>query len=320
MTRALIACRQMQECFERFAPRLQALGVECVLPTVVQQLDEPELLEIISGFDGMIAGDDRLTGAVLARATRLKVISKWGIGTDAIDLEAAARLGIQVTNTPAVFGDDVADVAAGYLVLLARRLHLIDRSVREGGWLKYRGIRLSERTLGVYGLGSIGRAIARRGRGFGMRVIGYDIAPTAARLAADAGVETVSRPQDLFAAADFLVLCAPATPETDHLICAESLALIRDGSFLVNVSRGSLVDEQALADALAAGRLAGAALDVFESEPLPATSRLRAFDGCVFGSHNASNTEQGVLRASEQAVQNLIDGLAGAGGGGGRPA
>jgi D-3-phosphoglycerate dehydrogenase / 2-oxoglutarate reductase len=320
MTRALIACRQMQDCFDRFAPRLQALGIECVLPTVVQQLDEPELLTMIGEFDGMIAGDDQLTGAVLARATRLKIISKWGIGTDAIDLEAAARLGIRVTNTPAVFGDDVADVAAGYLVLLARRLHLIDRSVREGGWLKHRGIRLAERTLGIYGLGSIGRAVARRGAGFGMHVIGYDIAPASATVAAEAGIETVARAQDLFAGSDFLVLCAPATPETDHLVRAESLALMREGSFLINVSRGSLVDEEALADALQAGRLAGAALDVFESEPLPAASRLRAFDGCVFGSHNASNTEQGVLRASEQAVQNLIDGLADAADGGGTAA
>jgi D-3-phosphoglycerate dehydrogenase len=317
MTRALIACRQMQDCFERFAPSLEALGIECVLPTVVQQLDEPELLAMIGEFDGMIAGDDHLTGAVLARATRLKIVSKWGIGTDAIDLEAAARLGIRITNTPAVFGDDVADVAAGYLVLLARRLHLIDRSVRDGGWLKYRGIRLAERTLGIYGLGSIGRAVARRGQGFGMRVIGYDIAPASATLAADAGFETVARPQELFAGSDFLVLCAPATPETDRVVRADSLALMRDGSFLVNVSRGSLVDEAALADALQAGRLAGAALDVFESEPLPAASRLRAFDGCVFGSHNASNTEQGVLRASELAVQNLIDGLSDATDGGG---
>jgi D-3-phosphoglycerate dehydrogenase len=317
MTRALIACRQMQDCFEQFAPRLDALGIECVLPTVVQQLEEPELLAMIGEFDGMIAGDDHLTRAVLERATRLKIVSKWGIGTGSIDLEAAARLGIRITNTPAVFGDDVADVAAGYLVLLARRLHLIDRSVRDGGWLKHRGIRLAEQTLGIYGLGSIGRTVARRGQGFGMRVIGYDIAPASATVAADAGIQTVARPEDLFRASDFLVLCAPATPDTDHVVRADSLALMRDGSFLVNVSRGSLVDEAALADALQAGRLAGAALDVFESEPLPAASRLRGLEGCVFGSHNASNTEQGVLRASELAVQNLIDGLADAADGGG---
>jgi D-3-phosphoglycerate dehydrogenase / 2-oxoglutarate reductase len=317
MTRALIACRQMQDCFERFAPRLESLGIECVLPTVVQQLEEPELLTMIGEFEGMIAGDDHLTGAVLARATRLKIVSKWGIGTDSIDLAAAERLGIKVMNTPAVFGDDVADVAAGYLVLVARRLHLIDRSVRDGGWLKHRGIRLADRTLGIYGLGSIGRTVARRGQGFGMRVVGYDIAAGSATLAADAGIETVARPEQLFAESDFLVLCAPATPETDHVVCADSLAQMRAGSFLINVSRGSLVDEAALADALEAGRLAGAALDVFESEPLPKASRLRALDGCIFGSHNASNTEQGVLRASELAVQNLIDGLSDATDGGG---
>lgn len=307
--RALISCRQMQDCFERFEPRLRELGIEPVLPEVVQQLTEGELQPIIGGFDGMIAGDDHLTAAVLRSAPRLRIISKWGIGTDAIDLEAAAELGIRVTNTPAVFADDVADVAAGYLVLLARRLHLIDRSVRDGGWLKYRGTALAGRTLAIYGLGSIGRAVGRRGHGFGMRVIGYDVADASLALAADAGIEPAAGVDELFAAADFLVLCAPATPATSHVVNARSLALLPAGAFVVNVSRGALVDERALADALAQGRLAGAALDVYETEPLPADSPLRAFASCVFGSHNGSNTEQGVLRASELAIQNLIDGL-----------
>lgn len=309
--RALITCRQMQDCFDRFEPRLRALGIESVLPEVVQNLGERELLPIIGGFDGMIAGDDRLTAAVLRSAPRLRIISKWGIGTDAIDLEAAAELGIRVTNTPAVFADDVADVAAGYLVLLARRLHLIDRSVRDGGWLKYRGTALAGRTLAIYGLGSIGRAVGRRGHGFGMRVIGHDVAPPALALAADAGIELVASVDELFGAAEFLVLCAPATPDTRHIVNRRTLALMPAGAFLVNVARGALVDEAALAQALAGGRLAGAALDVFEEEPLPAGSPLRHFESCVFGSHNGSNTEQGVLRASELAVENLIEGLSG---------
>ncbi len=307
--RALIACRQMQDCFAHFRPRFDELEIECVLPVVLQQMTEEELLPIIGDFDGMIAGDDHLTGRVLSQAGRLRIISKWGIGTDAIDLAAAERLGIRVTNTPAVFGDDVADVAAGYLVLLARRLHLIDASVKSGGWLKHRGTALSAKTLGIYGLGSIGRAVARRGHGFGMRVIGFDVAPPSLKLAEEEAIETVAEADDLFRASDFLVLCAPATPQTHHVVNGSTLSLMPPGSFLINVSRGSLVDEGALADALATESLSGAALDVFETEPLPTDSPLRAFAGCIFGSHNASNTEQGVLRASERAVDNLLEGL-----------
>ena len=307
--RALIACRQMQGCFEQFAPRFDALGVAYELPVVLQQMSEDDLLPVIGGFDGMIAGDDFLTEPVLQQAHRLKIISKWGIGTDSIDLQAAARLDIRVTNTPAVFGDDVADVAAGYLVMLARRLHLIDRSVKDGQWLKHRGIALSSASLGVFGLGSIGRAVARRGDGFGMRVLGYDVGAESCRLAAEQGVLVTPSLEELFAQSDFLVLCAPATPDTRHIVDATTLGLMRSGSFLVNVSRGSLVDESAVADALDAGRLAGAALDVFETEPLPLDSRLRSFEVVIFGSHNGSNTEQGVLRASEKAVENLLQGL-----------
>jgi D-3-phosphoglycerate dehydrogenase len=307
--RALIACRQMQECFDAYRPRFDELSIDCVLPTVLQHMTEADLMPVIGEFDGMIAGDDHLTCRVLERAERMRIISKWGIGTDGIDLGAAKRLGIEVTNTPAVFGDDVADVAAGYLVMLARQLHVIDRSVREGGWHKHRGVTLSAKTLGVYGLGNIGRAVAKRGRGFGMRVIGFDISPTSAGLAAEHGVELIAAPEVLFRSADFLVLCAPATPETRRIIDDRALRLMPDGSHLINVSRGALVDEAALAGALESGRLAGAALDVFEHEPLPADSRLRGIDGCIFGSHNASNTDQGVTRASERAVENLIRGL-----------
>lgn len=310
MTRALIACLQMQGCFEVFRPRLEALGIESVLPPVLQQqMTESDLVPIIGGFDGMIAGDDHLTARVLAEAGRLRIISKWGIGTDGIDLTAADRLGIRVTNTPAVFGDDVADVAAGYLVMLARRLHTIDASVKAGGWLKYRGTALSATTLGIFGLGSIGRAVAQRGMGFGMRVVGYDMSQRSAELAAQQGVQTVADVNDLFRAVDFLVLCAPATPQTRHVVCRETLGVMRERSYVVNVSRGSLVDEEALADALESGQIAAAALDVFEEEPLPLQSRLRGFEQCIFGSHNGSNTEQGVLRASEMAVENLIQGL-----------
>ena len=306
--RVLITCRQMQNCIESFQDRFAARDIALDLPEVMQQPTEEELIAIIGDYDGMIAGDDPLNARVLAHAKRMRVISKWGVGVDGIDLEAATTQGIAVTNTPDVFGDDVADVAAGYLVMLARQLHRIDASVRDGGWLKHEGVALARKTLGVVGFGSIGQALARRGHAFGMTVIAHDIALAVRDVALSEGVELVSR-EDVFIRSDFLVLCVPLTPETTQLVNAATLRLMRQGSFLVNVARGGLVDESALAAALDSGHLAAVALDVFEEEPLPPDSPLRAFPHCVFGSHNGSNTIEGVLRASERAVENLLAGL-----------
>jgi D-3-phosphoglycerate dehydrogenase len=238
----------------------------------------------------------------------MRIISKWGVGVDGIDLESARALGIIVTNTPGVFGDDVADVAAGYLVMLARQLHRIHESVRSGEWWKYEGRVLAGATLGIAGFGSIGRSVARRGWGFGMNIIAHDADAKAFDFEHTGDVEAVSR-DELFRRSDFLVLCTPLSESTHHMVDGRSLALMRDGSFLVNVARGQLVDETALVDALESGQIAAAALDVFEEEPLPAHSPLRNFPQCVFGSHNASNTAEGVVRASALAVDNLLAGF-----------
>jgi D-3-phosphoglycerate dehydrogenase / 2-oxoglutarate reductase len=304
----LVTCRQMQSCIDEFRGRFERHGVSLVLPAVVQQLSESELSAMIGDFDAIIAGDDPITANVLERATRLKIVSKWGIGTDGIDLAAAKRLGIAVVNTPAVFGDEVADVAMGYVILLARQLHRIDSGVRAGEWPKPEGLTLRGKRLGVFGFGSIGRAVAARGRGFGMEILATDVAGIAAADAIELGVRPVDHPA-LFAEADFLVLCSPLTPENHHVVGDENLARMRPGSFVVNVARGPLVDETALHRALCDGRLAGAALDVFEVEPLPAASPLRAIESCILGSHNGSNTREGVLRASALAVANTLAGL-----------
>ncbi len=306
--RVLITCRQMQNCIDESLPTLNEHQLELVMPEIVQQPSEDDLIEIIGGFDGMIAGNDPLTARVLAHANRMRVISKWGVGIDGIDLEAARARDIEVMNTPGVFGGEVADVAAGYMVMLARQLHRIDASVKAGGWLKHEGRSLTDKVLGVAGFGSIGQAVGARGIGFGMRVVANDVTEAACATADRMGVEMLDC-DELFRRSDFLVLCSPLTTETRHIVSERTLALMRPGSYLVNVARGPLVDESALADALASGRLAAAALDVFEEEPLPGSSPLRRFEQCVFGSHNASNTQEGVLRASAKAVENLLRGL-----------
>jgi D-3-phosphoglycerate dehydrogenase / 2-oxoglutarate reductase len=306
--RVLITCRQMQNCIDEFLPRLNEHELELVLPEIVQQPSEKDLIEIIGGFDGMIAGDDPLSARVLDHAKRMRIIAKWGVGIDGIDLDAARERGIAVVNTPGVFGGEVADVAIGYMVMLARQLHRIDASVKAGGWFKHEGRSLGGKVLGIAGFGSIGQAVAWRGQGFGMRVVAHDVADAVGTAAEELGVEMLGR-DELFKQSNFLVLCSPLTRETRHTVSAGTLDLMRPGSFLINVARGPLVDETALIRALESGRVAAAALDVFEEEPLPASSGLRRFEQCVFGSHNASNTREGVLRTSAQAVENLLQGL-----------
>lgn len=304
--RVLVTCRQMQGCMDAFEDRFADRGIEVVMPEVVQQPSEDELIEILGEFDGMIAGDDPLTARVLENAGRLSAISKWGVGTDGIDKEAAERLGITVTNTPGVFGGEVADLAIGYIVMLARQLHRIDESVKSGGWLKVEGKSLAGASVGIVGLGDIGLAIVERAKGFSMRTRGSDPSPEACAAAEARGTEAVEFDQ-LLPSTDFLVLCCPLTESNRHIVSDAALGAMPEGGFVINVARGPLVDETALARSLKSGHTAGAALDVFEEEPLPAASPLRRFPQCVFGSHNGSNTTESNLRASAKAVDNLLE-------------
>ena len=302
--RALLACPHLQRELPRFASRFRDLGVEVETPEVDQQLNEQWLLDNIERFDGVVAGDDPFTAAVLARAKRLRVIAKWGIGVDNIDLDAAKAMGIRVINTPGQLSAEVAEVTIGYMVMLARHLHKIDAAVRAGDWAQIRGSTLAGKTLGVIGLGAIGRAVARRALGMEMQVLGYD--PYADQSAIEAlGVELVPLSR-LLADADYISLNCNLTPENFHLIDAKALAAMKQGVFLINTSRGPLVDERALIQALASGRLAGVALDVFEEEPLSALSPLRRFENCIFGAHNCSNTQEAVARINEVVVANLL--------------
>lgn len=304
----LISCVQLQRTLAEHRGRFDERGAKLLLPRVVQQLSEAQLLELVPGVDGIIAGDDHITRAVLERADQLRIISKWGVGTDAIDLPAATALGIRVTNTPGMFGDEVADVVIGYLIMLARHLHHLDREARNGGWSKPEGVSLARRTLGIVGLGDIGRAVARRGLTMGMRVLGVELDSHNARVATELGVD-VGDLDSMLAVADVVSLNCPLTLESRHLLNASSVGRMKRGAWIINTARGGLIDEPALIAALESGRVGAAALDVFEVEPLPADSALRRFDQVILGTHNASNTVEAGHRTSERAIDNLIHGL-----------
>jgi D-3-phosphoglycerate dehydrogenase len=303
--RVLVTCPHLQRTIDRYRDWLTEQGVELEVPSLVQQLSEEELLDMIPRFDGVIAGDDPFTERVLEKGKRLKVVAKWGIGLDAIDQTAAQRLGIHVCNTPDVFADEVADVTIGYMILLVRQLHQLDRAVRRGEWVKIPGQSLKGKTLGVIGVGSIGRATIERATVMGMKVLGYDVATVPEDFVAKTQLQLVEL-DTLLEQSDFISLHCNLTSDNYHLLGKREFSSIKPGSYLINTARGALIDEEALVDALQQKRLAGAALDVFEREPLPQEHPLRQFDNCIFGTHNASNTEEAVDHVNQMAIDNLL--------------
>lgn len=303
--KVLVTCPPMLGMIDEFRPTFADRGIDLECPVTVQTLSERELIEHLPACDGWIIGDDPATRAVLEAGAkgRLRALVKWGVGVDNVDFEAARELGLPVSNTPGMFGGEVADLAIGYVIALARETHSIDRGVRSGAWPKPRGLSLNASRMGLVGLGDIGRNIAQRAVACGMSVVGFD--PGIAEAAWPGDVEQAVWPRRLDEC-DFVVLACALTEATRHLVDGDALGRMKPGVRLVNVSRGPLVDEVALIAALASGHVHSAALDVFEVEPLPEQSPLRQFVQCIFGSHNGSNTTHGVRRASEQATSLML--------------
>ena len=304
MKDVLVTCPPMLGQIDRFMDIAAEQGLRLHPAKVTQTLSEAELIALLPGYDGWIIGDDPATRAVFAagQAGRLTAAVKWGIGVDNVDFAACKDLGIPITNTPMMFGTEVADVATGYVVGLARQLFLIDRGVRAGGWPKPAGISLTGRTVGVVGLGDIGRNTCTRMQALGMHVIAWD--PGVQGDAGIAGLERAAWP-DRVGACDFIVFTCALNAHNRHMLNADVLAQAMDGVRIVNVARGPLIDEAALIAALQSGKVHSAALDVFEDEPLPADSPLRGMERCIFGTHNGSNTVDAVIRASHQAIRHL---------------
>ena len=306
--KVLISAPYMLPALDEFRPRLEREGVEVVTVPVRERLSEEELLPVVPTIDGVICGDDRFTERVLREARRLKVISKWGTGIDSIDARAAARLGIRVCNTPGAFTDPVADSVLGYILCFARRLPWMDRDVRRGAWTKPDAVSLRECTLGVVGVGDIGSAVVRRARAFGMTVLGNDTVQIPSELVAETGLVVTSL-DELLERSDFVSLNCDLNPSSFHLIGREQLERMKRSAYLMNTARGSIVDEIALVDALSSGRIAGAALDVYEIEPLPLGSALRGMDSCLLASHNANSGPSARRRVHETTIANLLGAL-----------
>jgi D-3-phosphoglycerate dehydrogenase / 2-oxoglutarate reductase len=306
--RVLVSAPYMQPVIDRLRPTFEENNIELFVPPVQERFTEEELLQWMSDVDGVISGDDRFTERVLNAAPRLKVISKWGTGIDSIDLQACRRLGIAVRNTPNAFSEPVADSVMGYILAFARNLAVQDRHMKQGAWEKIPSRSLRECTIGVIGVGNVGKAVIQRAAAFGMRLLGNDLIEMPAEFVARTGIQMVSK-ESILRTADFISLNCDLNPTSYHLINDETLALVRPNAVLLNTARGPVVHEAALIKALKEKRLAGAALDVFEVEPLPHESPLRQMDNVLLAPHNANSSPESWERVHQSTIKNLLEEL-----------
>jgi len=306
--RVLVSAPYMQPVINLFRSIFEENDIELFVPPVEERFTEEELLQWMSDVDGVISGDDQFTERVLNSAPRLKVISKWGTGIDSIDLQACRRLRIAVRNTPNAFSEPVADSVLGYVLAFARNLAMQDRHMKKGAWQKIPSRCLRECTLGVIGVGNVGKTVIQRAAAFGMRLLGNDLLEMPADFVARTGIQMVSK-EPLLRQADFISLNCDLNPTSYHLINDETLASVRPTAVLINTARGPVVDEAALIKALKEKRLAGAALDVFEVEPLPSESPLRQMDNVLLAPHNANSSPQSWERVHQSTIKNLLEEL-----------
>lgn len=263
-----------------------------------------QLAEVISQYDGYIAGLDDINADVFAAASKLKVVARYGVGVDRVDLDAARQHNIMVTNTPGANSTSVAELAIGMMLALARNIITADQRTKQGEWPRFRGLSLEGKTIGIIGLGSIGKEVAIRLKAFGCELIGFD--PFISREAAsDIGVLLV--PQDaVIAQSDFITLHVPVVDATRGMVDEAFINKMKNGAFLINTSRGELVKEAALLAELQSGKVGGAALDAFEHEPPSADNPLFTLPNVIATPHTGAHTDQATNRMGRMALDECL--------------
>ena len=305
----LLTAPYMIPFVDHFKSVFDHYGIKLVVPDVKERMEEEDLLSYAGQFDGAICGDDRYTARVIeACVPRLKVISKWGTGIDSIDAAACSRYEITIGRTLNAFTLPVADTVLGYILAFARRQPWMDRTMKIGKWEKIPGNSLAECTLGVIGVGNIGKAATRRARAFGMKVYGTDIIDLDPVFITETDIEMTNL-QSLLSQSDFVSINCDLNPSSHHLMNSNTFAFMKPNAVLINTARGPIVDEKALILALQTGQIAGAALDVFEHEPLPLDSPLLKMDNVMLAPHNSNSSPAAWERVHWNTIKNLVVGL-----------
>lgn len=306
--KVLISAPYMQMDIKTLEPIFRENNIIIDLPKINERLSEEELLKIIDMYDGVICGDDVFTKKVLDKAKNLRVIVKWGIGTDSIDVEHAKQLNIPVYNSPGAFADPVADTVMGFILCFARKISELDHRMKKGIWDKDLCYSLSEKTIGIIGVGSVGQAVAKRASSFGMKILGNDIREIPEEIIKRYNIEMVDK-KTLFSEADYISLNCTLDETDYHLVTLDSFKLMKNTARVINTARGRVIREEDLIIALKKKMIAGAALDVFEREPLPENSALRNFNNVLLSSHNANSSPYYWQKVHENSIARLLEGL-----------
>lgn len=304
----LITPRSFASISKKPMEMLKGKGYEIVKNETGKPLNNKEMSELIEDVDGIIIGIDDLNAGIIKQAHNLNVISKYGVGVDNIDIKAATTQGIVVINTPKANIDAVADLAFALMLALARRIPEADRETKAGNWKKFIGTSVWRKKLGVIGLGKIGRQVVKRARGFEMEILCYDIIQDE-EFARQFGVRYVDL-ETLLKESDYITIHTPLNNATKGIIGYKELEMINENAFLINTSRGGIIDEKALYDALKNNKIKGAALDSYKDEPLK-NSPLVELKNIIMTSHNGAYTKEAINNMGVQAAQNLIDVLEG---------
>ena len=271
-------------------------------------LTEEELIPLLKDCDGYLAGLDQISENVLEQCNRLKAISRYGAGVDRVDIDAAKKKNIIVTNTPGMNAEAVGELAFALILSLARRIPYLNAQTKNGQWVRTLGTELRGKTLGILGLGAIGKVVASCGKGFGMKVIAHDQFNDAA-YCQDCGIE-IKKFWEVIEESDIISLHLPLTSETKHIIGIEAFSKMKDGVIVVNTSRGGIIDENAAYKALKIGKLGGLGLDAFEMEP-PGKSKLFEFEQVIATPHAGAHTKEAIDKMALLSIKNLIDVLSG---------
>jgi len=306
MSRVLITPRSVTRNGHPALARLEAVGCELIFCTPGVQPDEAELLGLVPGCVGYLAGVEKISARVLDAAKDLKVIARNGAGIDNIDLEAARRTGVKIVPAAGANARGVAELTIALMLALARDVAFSDAQMKRTDWQRRRGIELRGRTLGIVGCGHIGQKVAALALALGMKVLAYD--PYADGAFRPQGEFRYADLGEVFSASDVVSFHCPAPPDGKLLVTRESLATMRKGVYLINTARAGLLDEQALLEGLNDGHVAGLALDVFAVEP-PGENALVRHDRVVATPHLGGYTTESIARAVEAAVQAILDHL-----------
>lgn len=306
--KVLVSAPYLLPFIDRFRPFFHDNEVEIIIPIVEERLEEKDLLKYIPDIDGAICGDDQFTNTVLGKAKKLKVISKWGTGIDSIDQAACAKIGIAVRNVPNAFTIPVSDTVLAYILNFARNGSRMTDEIKSGRWCKIQGRALHECSLGVVGVGNIGETVLRKAKAFSMELYATDIHPIPGDLIVELDIKEVGL-TELLAKSDFVSLNCDLNDSSYHLINSDTLNKMKKESILINTSRGPVVNEQDLIRALKDGRIGGAALDVFEREPLSRESELLTMSNVMLAPHNSNSSIFAWEHVHKASINNLMEGL-----------